>query len=202
MQVSNVPFLNHVVERCKSLLNDLSSLSSISIEDLFGSTFEAGDLSTTEQNDLNDVVKNFYTGLFGLLNSDLTGVADDLKEIIKGRSEEILDEADVDDFFSNNFDIGEVIIPNEPWTPVIKEMSIDYKATATITDIDLIHLYPYTGTYKPEEFEILTILISTFCDEGNLYLGIEDLQPGSNLHVLFQLAEATADSESEKEDVQ
>lgn len=198
----NVPLLNHVIENCKTLLNDLSALSSISIEDLFDNPFDADDLSTTEQNDLNDLVKSFYTGLFNLLNSDLSGVADDLKEIIRSKFEDILDEADVDDFFADHLDIGEVIIPNEPWTPVIKEMSIDYKAAAANTDIDLIHLYPYTGTYKAEELETQPSLFPTFCDEGNLYLGIKDLQPGSNLNVLFQLAEATADSESEKEDVQ
>ncbi|HMF71759.1 MAG TPA: hypothetical protein VK616_09805, partial [Flavitalea sp.] len=92
-------------------------------------------------------------------------------------------------------------IPNEPWTPVIKEISIDYKATANIKDIDLIHLYPYEGTYKPEEIEQNPTLFPTFCDEGTLFLGMKDLVPGSNLNILFQLAEATADSESVREEL-
>lgn len=91
------------------------------------------------------------------------------------------------------------IIPNEPWTPVISHMSIDYTATASLTDLDLIHLYPYDGTYKAEEIELEPTLLPTFCDEGTLFIGLDGLVPGSNLDILFQLAEATADSELPKE---
>ncbi|MFM9911004.1 MAG: hypothetical protein ACKVOW_16815, partial [Chitinophagaceae bacterium] len=68
-------------------------------------------------------------------------------------------------------------------------------------DIDLIHLYPYEGTYKPVEIELNPTLFPTFCDEGNLFIGLQKLVPGSNLNILFQLAEATADAESEREDI-
>jgi hypothetical protein len=93
------------------------------------------------------------------------------------------------------------IIPNEPWTPVISSMALDYTATATFTDIDLIHLYPFAGTYKNEKIELRPALFPVFCDEGTLYLGLKDLVPGNNLNMLFQLAEATSDSESEDEPV-
>ncbi|MEP7229800.1 MAG: hypothetical protein ABI691_06080 [Ginsengibacter sp.] len=92
-------------------------------------------------------------------------------------------------------------IPNEPWTPVIRNISIDYKASATIKDVDLIHLYPYKDTYKHEEIQLQPTLFPTFCDEGTLFIGLEKLVPGNNLNILFQMAEATADSESDKEDV-
>jgi hypothetical protein len=95
----------------------------------------------------------------------------------------------------------QAIIPNEPWTPIISSMALDYKASATITDVDLIHLYPYSTTYKQEQIELQPSLFPTFCDEGTLFLGLKDLVPGDNLNILFQLAEATSDSESEKEDV-
>lgn len=95
----------------------------------------------------------------------------------------------------------EVLIPNEPWTPIIKNISIDYISTATINDIDLIHLYPFNDTYKAEEITQGPTLFPTFCDEGNLFIGLKKLKPGSNLPILFQLAEATADSESEREEV-
>lgn len=93
------------------------------------------------------------------------------------------------------------IIPNEPWTPVISHMSIDYTATASLTDLNLIHLYPYDTTYKAEEIALEPTLLPTFCDEGTLFIGLENLVPGSNLNILFQLAEATADSEQPKEPV-
>ncbi|HEV7780200.1 MAG TPA: hypothetical protein VGO58_02990, partial [Chitinophagaceae bacterium] len=95
----------------------------------------------------------------------------------------------------------QAIIPNEPWTPIISNISLDYTATATITDLDLIHLYPYTGTYKHEEIRLQPSLFPVFCDEGNLFIGIKDLVPGSNLNMLFQLAEATANSEADKQDI-
>jgi len=101
----------------------------------------------------------------------------------------------------SNTDKFQAIIPNEPWTPTISNMSLDYKAVATIEDINLIHLYPYITTYKHEEIELQPTLFPTFCDEGTLFLGLKDLVPGDNLNILFQLAEATSDSESEKEDV-
>jgi hypothetical protein len=41
-------------------------------------------------------------------------------------------------------------------------------------------------------------LLPTFTDEGTLYIGLEGLRPRSNLHLLFKLAEATADSEIDR----
>ncbi len=93
-----------------------------------------------------------------------------------------------------------VPIPNEPWTPIIRNLSIDYTASASISDIDLIHLYPYHGTFKHEEISLRPTLLPVFCDEGTLFLGLQHLVPGSNVNILFQLAEATADSESERSD--
>ena len=95
-----------------------------------------------------------------------------------------------------------VPIPNQPWDPVISAMELDYTAIAQITDVDLIHLYPYEGTYKTEDIELEPSLFPVFCDEGTLFIGLKDLVPGSNLNILFQLAEATADSESEIEELQ
>jgi hypothetical protein len=95
----------------------------------------------------------------------------------------------------------QAVIPKEPWTPIISQISIDYTATATIDDIQLTHLYPYHSTYKQETLKQLPSLFPTFCDEGTLFLGLSDLVPGDNLNILFQLAEATADSEENAEDV-
>ncbi|MEP7251938.1 MAG: hypothetical protein ABI683_06140, partial [Ginsengibacter sp.] len=94
-----------------------------------------------------------------------------------------------------------VPIPNEPWTPIISNISLDYTASATLEDIGLIHLYPYAGTYKHEEIKLQPSLFPTFCDDGTLFVGLKNLVPGDNLNILFQLAEATSDSEAEKEEV-
>ena len=104
-------------------------------------------------------------------------------------------------FTSADKDKLEALIPNEPWTPVISNISLDYSAVATLSDIDLIHLYPYNGTYKTEELSLQPTLFPEFCDEGTLFLGLQNLVPGDNLNILFQLAEATSDSESDPEEV-
>ena len=92
-------------------------------------------------------------------------------------------------------------LPNEPYIPVIKSLSLDYTAISDDTDIDLIHLYPYAGTFKPESLQQEPTLFPTFCDEGSLFIGLKNLVPGSNLNILFQLAEATADSEAPTEKI-
>ncbi|HYJ37585.1 MAG TPA: hypothetical protein VEV87_03175, partial [Chitinophagaceae bacterium] len=94
-----------------------------------------------------------------------------------------------------------VPIPNEPWTPIIKNMELDYTATASTTDIELVHLYPYENTFKDEELELQPPLFPTHCDEGVLFIGLKELVPGTNLNILFQLAEATADSETDPAEI-
>lgn len=101
----------------------------------------------------------------------------------------------------SSFKARGAVIPREPWTPTITNIAIDYHASASAEDIDLIHLYPFKDTFKHEVIKLSPSLLPTFCDEGTLYLGLENLVPGSNLNILFQLAEATADSESDKEKV-
>lgn len=94
-----------------------------------------------------------------------------------------------------------VLIPKEPWTPIISNMALDYTATAERTDITLIHLFPYKDTYKQEQITLAPALFPSLCDEGTLFIGLTDLVPGSNVNMLFQLAEATSDSESDTQPV-
>jgi hypothetical protein len=89
-----------------------------------------------------------------------------------------------------------VVIPNQPWTPTISNMSLDYQATADVTEFSLIHLYPFAGTYEPMQVTLNPPLFPVLCDEGTLFVGLEGLVPGSNVNFLFQLAEATANSEA------
>jgi hypothetical protein len=112
---------------------------------------------------------------------------------------------DLAQFKLNNGNVGEgggpPVQPNQPWDPIIGAMLLDYTATAKAEDIDLIHLYPFEETSKHEEIQLGPSLFPTFCDEGTLFIGLKDVVPGNNLNILFQLAEATGDSESEKEEV-
>lgn len=108
------------------------------------------------------------------------------------------------DFFVNNLQVDPELkdgLPSEPYTPVIKSLSLDYTAMSTIEDINLIHLYPYENTYKHEAITLQPGLLPTFCDEGNVFIGLQDLAPGSTQNILFQLAEATADTEYSPEEI-
>ncbi|MBA5868943.1 MAG: hypothetical protein GDA68_02890 [Nitrospira sp. CR2.1] len=90
-------------------------------------------------------------------------------------------------------------LPREPYTPLIKALEVDYCASADITDIEIIHLYPFPKTSKAEVLkEHETTLLPTFTEEGTLFIGLTELRPRSILHLLFQFAEATADSESDR----
>ena len=102
----------------------------------------------------------------------------------------------------NNQQLNRVLIPNEPWTPTIQNLALDYTACATREDIELIHLYPYEGTYKHEDLEVSPTLLPYFDDEGTLFIGLKNLRPGNSLNLLFQLAEATADSELDRAQVE
>jgi len=148
----------------------------------------AGPIADAEADDIRKTV--FPPDFLYFANKDLSGRVITLRDKINL----------IRNIIDNN-DKFQAVIPNEPWTPIIKNILIDYTATAPITDIEIIHLYPYAGTYKKEQLQQYPSLLPTYCDEGNLFLAIQDLEPGSNINILFQLAEATADSESKRENV-
>ncbi|WP_161887920.1 baseplate J/gp47 family protein [Pontibacter russatus] len=186
-------------------------------DDIF-STKDSADLLKSKIDDLNttfDAAIDFPPPLSTINNAerdsliplvhDSKSLSDDTRQQAADTKDKLSDLQSVLDIF--DIFTGEIVkpltvlIPNEPWTPVIREISIDYTATATITDIELIHLYPFAGTFMPEELELQPTLLPTFCDEGTLLLGLRHLVPGSNVNILFQMAEATADSESGREEV-
>lgn len=84
-------------------------------------------------------------------------------------------------------------IPKTPYTPAIKSFSLSYTADAGTADITLLHQYPYEASNYKQAPVTSTTLLPVFDDEGSLYLGIKDAVPGSNLSLLFQLAEFSAD---------
>lgn len=100
-------------------------------------------------------------------------------------------------------------LPNDPFSPALNAISIDYRAEAGVFDLDAFHLFPY------EEANVLELdlnrtvptLLPKFEDEegdvtsekqGNLFIGLEDLSPGNTLALLIQVAEATADPDLER----
>ena len=145
--------------------------------------------------------KSKTTFLTNLVNNDDDGdpnnldlVNDGIKQIFDTLCDKI---TQIKDLLADSVGLKNGL-PSEPYTPTIKNLSLDYCAKATKEDIELIHLYPCEGTYKKEDLNTNPTLFPTFEDEGTLYIGLENLSPGNTLNLLFQLAEATADSEVDK----
>jgi hypothetical protein len=103
---------------------------------------------------------------------------------------------------------GEVIVPNAPYTPALASVQLSYEAVLTAAEhpgeVTLIHLHPFGVRVDPpvEEDAAGSRLLPEYGDEGTLYLGVRDLAPRQSLSVLFQAAEATADTDLEKATVQ
>ncbi|MFK7924466.1 MAG: baseplate J/gp47 family protein [Bacteroidia bacterium] len=108
-----------------------------------------------------------------------------------------------------------VIIPNEPYTPIIKDLSLDYTAVATSEkgEIDLMQLMPFAQSWQNAPLPAVECgntdtslsyptLLASFHDEGTLFIGVQNLTPGSILNLYFQMAEATADSEYDRAEIQ
>jgi len=100
-------------------------------------------------------------------------------------------------------------IPSQPYIPVIKTFSLDYSACAVLNDSNVFHLYPYEKTYKAETFPGVSVLPDfrpvvdgeSIFNEGNLFIGLENLRPGGQLSLLFQVAEDTANPDQEEAEV-
>lgn len=179
----------------RSAINDATNIITVQIIPALTTLATDITFTTGKVNDiLQAIVKAADTGqldLDHLENFGLLKLAGELKNRLES----------IEDFLKKDDELQDGL-PKEPYTPVFKSLSIDYKAQALSNDMDLIHLYPFPGTYKAEKTELKPTLFPTFCDEGTLFIGLKDLKPGSNLNILFQLAEATSDAETERETLQ
>ncbi|MEM9324160.1 MAG: baseplate J/gp47 family protein [Bacteroidota bacterium] len=102
-------------------------------------------------------------------------------------------------------------LPSEPYTPTIKEISLDYISHASIdytsgfdNDIEqFFHVMPFgvaeqadgTQQQKPH-------LLGQFTQEGELYIGLKDFNPPQNISLLFRVAEGSADPSKDLFDIQ
>lgn len=101
---------------------------------------------------------------------------------------------------------------NEPYTPVVQQISLSYKASSGVVqissgllddfsndDLQFFHI-AYTGqmrehTFQRQQFSFLpdtsVSLFPTYSNEGEMILGFSNLQPGESVSVLFQVAEGS-----------
>ncbi|MCG7501115.1 baseplate J/gp47 family protein [Tenacibaculum sp. Mcav3-52] len=108
-------------------------------------------------------------------------------------------------------------LPNEPYTPLVESISVDYIAEETIVmenmnlegnRIQLFHEHPFgqheenyaEKKYLQEEKNIIDVfdkdtvqafLVPKYCLGGHLFLGIENVEPQQNLSLLIQVLEGS-----------
>ncbi|QEC53859.1 baseplate J-like protein [Anseongella ginsenosidimutans] len=107
-----------------------------------------------------------------------------------------------DGITTTSVDMGDI---KEPYTPRVKEISLNYEAG---TGLDLnrpdkgnfIHLTPFGYTGLPGE-AFPGHLLPQFPAEGEMFIGLDELQTGQTLPLLFQVAEGTADPAASQQDV-
>lgn len=112
-------------------------------------------------------------------------------------------------------------LPNDPYIPTIKEISVNYTSKQTINLTHQVsedtnkknyenrveqffHVLPFGVTenhpYITKQTHNINLL-PQFEDEGNLYIGVSGLVPPSTLSVLFKVAEGSSDPDLEKQPV-
>ncbi|MCB9234935.1 MAG: hypothetical protein H6581_24990 [Bacteroidia bacterium] len=98
----------------------------------------------------------------------------------------------------------EPLIPAQPYTPEIKELSLDYRSKIALnlagsgaqkTSGRLFHLHPFgteeMGQARPDQ---PFTLFPQVPDEANLFLGIENLNPRQTVSLLFQLLQGSGNN--------
>ncbi|SMO71813.1 baseplate J/gp47 family protein [Fodinibius sediminis] len=99
-------------------------------------------------------------------------------------------------------------LPRQPYTPVVQDLSlsyvskVDYPLTGEADKVEqFFHIEPF-GVWAVDGSLQNTPLMPRFTHEGNLYVGISDLQPPQSLSVLFQVAEGSANPVKASPDIE
>lgn len=90
------------------------------------------------------------------------------------------------------------VLPNEPYTPVLKSLSLDYSATADLLpgDVHSAGTFLIVGAFGTTRAgaQAAARIVPGIDGQASLYLGIEHMQPPANLSLLFQIDAGTASS--------
>ncbi|WP_372947679.1 baseplate J/gp47 family protein [Mariniphaga sp.] len=118
-------------------------------------------------------------------------------------------------FGSENED---ALIPNEPYTPMIETISLNYTASASMNlgatekdfqtnNVKLFHEHPFGQAeehlYLKNQLDFLddeekkTFLLPDYCKGGELYIGLEEAEPTQTVSLLVQVLEGSENPEAE-----
>lgn len=97
---------------------------------------------------------------------------------------------------------------NPPYTPKLQSLLVDYVASTEIvlTDVSLptqsarlFHVHPFgQGAMPAEGTDGARRFLPRYENEGELYLGFDNIVPPQNLSLLFQMEEGSADPDLER----
>ena len=110
-----------------------------------------------------------------------------------------------------------VIVPNEPYTPFIEKVTLDYHAFAqikssgdpdAIRDFDLFHEHPFGQAVEDVKIKIQNGILTephskdlyavpTYCNGGELYIGLENALPQQTVSLLIQVLEGSENPETD-----
>ncbi len=183
-------YLDKIKELLEKIANEIKAVYNLSL--LINTEF---DFITSEINKLTETI-NELEGLdpteFDICIEKIIELIESIQELLSNQKASI---DAIITYLPDESTIDKLSLPKEPYTPTVKSISIDYTACADINDIELVHLYPFANSSKTTYLNLQPTLLPVFTDEGSLFIGLEGVRPGANLQLLFQFAEATADSE-------
>ncbi|MDX8339932.1 baseplate J/gp47 family protein [Draconibacterium sp. IB214405] len=100
------------------------------------------------------------------------------------------------------------LIPNEPYTPFVEQISLDYNASGTFEpggnksrkDFQLFHEHPFGQSEEclllnAEDSELF--VVPEYCKGGNLFIGLENAVPQQTVSLLIQVLEGSENPEAE-----
>jgi hypothetical protein len=102
-----------------------------------------------------------------------------------------------------------LIVPNPPYTPMIKLLTLDYEAEDTL-DLSVnpesntgqfFHIHPF-GVAEAGKAGAVPPILPQYEKEGETYVGLENVSPGQFISLLFQLDEGSANPLKELPEIQ
>ncbi len=104
------------------------------------------------------------------------------------------------------------VVPNVPYTPQIKTISLDYSASSAISGTEsgsqknnskfsgeIFHLHPFgLKKLKSSGGSSRTYLLPEYQFEGALYIGLADLAPPQQISILFEMIDEYTESSEEE----
>lgn len=87
---------------------------------------------------------------------------------------------------------GSADLPNEPYTPLLDDLTLNYTASGEIsltgeTESVMFHQHPFGAKQVSGGDQTLVPKY----ENSELYIGLENLKPGNNISLLFQVAEGS-----------